>query len=88
MITLNALIFTLVVSLIAGAIASVVMSQKNSIWGNLLLGFCGTVVGDFIDETFGFRRWGFVSEIIMATLCAILVIWLWRSFVSGPRRRF
>jgi uncharacterized membrane protein YeaQ/YmgE (transglycosylase-associated protein family) len=79
---------TLVVSLIAGTAASVLMSQKNTLSGNILLGFCGTLIGDVIDQSFNINRWGFVPEVSIATLCAIVLIWGWRTFVNKPRRRF
>lgn len=88
MVTLDAVVITIIVSLIAGGLASLLMAQRNSLLGNILLGFCGTIVGDIVDNAFNIRRNGIVPEIIIATICAIALIWVWRSLMARPRRRY
>jgi uncharacterized membrane protein YeaQ/YmgE (transglycosylase-associated protein family) len=88
MISIETLIITLIVSLVAGTLASLVMHQRNTLLGNIILGFCGTLLGDFIVQVLNLGQWGLIPEIVVATLCAILLIWLWRQFVSGTRRSY
>lgn len=89
----GSLIITLIISVLAGFIASAVMGQsRNSLLTNLLLGFGGAVVANIIGGLLGiYWGGGFLSGLIFATLGAILVIWLWQTFIktnAASGRRF
>ena len=88
-ISLDGLVVTLIVSLLAGLIASVIMGEsKNSLLTNLLLGFFGSWVAGILAGILGIHFWGFVSSLIIATLGAMLLIWLGRKFLrSNPNFR-
>ena len=80
---LGNLIATLIVSVVAGFIASYAMGeQKNTLLTNFLLGFFGSWIASIIAGVFHIYFWGFVSSIIFATLGAILLIWAWRAFIQ------
>jgi uncharacterized membrane protein YeaQ/YmgE (transglycosylase-associated protein family) len=81
---LGGLIATLIISVVAGFIASYAMGeQKNTLLTNLLLGFFGSWIATFIAAVLGIHFWGFVANIIIATLGAILLIWAWRAFIQS-----
>jgi len=74
---MNIIIF-LIIGLIAGALGSYVMGKKQDILVYLLIGVVGAVVGGFIAGLIGIGAGGIIGQIIIATLGAILCIWVWR----------
>jgi uncharacterized membrane protein YeaQ/YmgE (transglycosylase-associated protein family) len=45
---------------------------------NLLFGVIGAVVGGYLAQFLGLTAFNVVGEIVVATLGAILVLWLWQ----------
>jgi uncharacterized membrane protein YeaQ/YmgE (transglycosylase-associated protein family) len=78
MATIFGLIVFLVIGLVAGAIASFYMGRQQDLWMNLLFGVIGAVVGGFLAQLLGLTAYNVVGEIVLATLGAILVLWLWQ----------
>ena len=74
---MNIIIF-LIIGLIAGALASYIMGKKQEILVYLLIGVVGAVVGGFIAGLIGIGAYGIIGQIIVATLGAILCLWIWR----------
>jgi uncharacterized membrane protein YeaQ/YmgE (transglycosylase-associated protein family) len=75
--TMSLIIF-LVVGLIAGALASYIMGRQQDLLINLLIGIIGAVVGGFLAGLLGIAAYGLLGEIIVATLGAVLCIWVWQ----------
>src|SRR4029078_10360128 len=71
------LIYFLIVGLIAGVIASYVMGRQQDLLVNLLIGVVGAVVGGFLAVLRGIGAYGLLGEIVIATLGAILCIYIW-----------
>jgi len=83
------LIFGLV-GLIAGALAKAIMpgsSNEPSGWIlTMLLGIVGAYVGGAIGNALNlYRGGGFIMQIVMATVGAIVIIGLLRLFTGGRR---
>ncbi len=72
------LIIFLNIGLIAGALASYIMGRKQELLIYLLIGVVGAVVGGFIAGLIGIGAGGIIGQIIIATLGAILCLWVWR----------
>ena len=72
------LIIFLIVGLIAGALASYIMGRKQDLLVYLLIGVVGAVVGGFIAGLIGIGAYGIIGQIIVATLGAILCLWIWQ----------
>jgi uncharacterized membrane protein YeaQ/YmgE (transglycosylase-associated protein family) len=72
------LIIFLIVGLIAGALASYIMGRKQDLLVYLLIGVVGAVVGGFIAGLIGIGAYGSIGQIIVATLGAILCLWIWQ----------
>ena len=75
---ITALIWWIIVGLIAGWLAGKIM--KGSGYGplaDILLGIVGAIVGGWILRILGFySSGGLISSILVATLGAVLLIWL------------
>ena len=71
------LIIFLVVGLIAGALASYIMGRQQDLLVNLLIGIIGAVVGGLL----GLGAYNLIGEIIIATVGAILCIFVWQRMV-------
>ena len=72
------LIIFLIVGLIAGALTSYIMGRKQDLLVYLLIGVVGAVVGGFIAGLIGIGAYGIIGQIIVATLGAILCLWIWQ----------
>jgi uncharacterized membrane protein YeaQ/YmgE (transglycosylase-associated protein family) len=76
---ISGFIWWIIVGLIAGWAAGKIM--KGSGYGTLadiLLGIVGGIVGGWIMSLLGFYGGGLIYSIVVATLGAILLIWLSR----------
>jgi len=74
------LIIFLIVGAIAGFIASRIMGGRDDLVFSLLVGVVGAVVGGFLAGLVGIAAYGLIGQIVVATLGAILCIYLWRRF--------
>jgi uncharacterized membrane protein YeaQ/YmgE (transglycosylase-associated protein family) len=81
----NGWIVTILVGIIAGFLAGKIM--KGSGYGvlmDLVLGLVGGVIGGFIAGALGLGAGGLIWSIVIATLGAVLLVWIVRM-VSGKR---
>lgn len=74
------LIWTIVIGLIAGALAKFLMPGKDSgpIWVTILLGIAGAVVANLLGHAVGWYHDEKGAGIIASTLGAILILWIYR----------
>ena len=89
-LTLESLIWWLIVGLIAGFLASVVMSGGGyGIVGDIIAGLVGAVIGGWLFGVFGIGiGGGLLGSIIVAFVGACIFIFLLRAISGGfPRRR-
>ena len=71
------LLTILVVGAVAGWLGSLLMKGKKlAIGAYLVLGIIGAFVGDAVFSVLGFTASGLPARIIMATVGAMIVIWL------------
>ena len=85
---LSALIWWIVVGLIAGFLAGLVMRGGGfGIVGDIVVGILGAIIGGFVAGLLGLGASGFVGSIIIAFLGACLLIALLRAFSGGYTRR-
>jgi uncharacterized membrane protein YeaQ/YmgE (transglycosylase-associated protein family) len=87
-IKMGNIIWFLLVGLVAGVLAKAIMpgtSKEPSGWIlTIVLGIVGAVVGGFIASAIGIGG-GLITQIIVATVGAILVIALLRLLTGGRR---
>ena len=85
---LSALIWWIVVGLIAGFLAGLVMRGGGfGIVGDIIVGILGAIIGGFVAGLLGLGSSGLIGTIIIAFLGACLLIALLRAFSGGYTRR-
>lgn len=86
-VSLSAIVWWLVVGIIAGALAGLVMRGGGyGIVGDIIVGLVGALVGGFVAGLFGLGANGFIGSIIIAFIGACIFIAILRA-VSGSTRR-
>ncbi len=75
----------LVIGILAGYIAEKVTSSDHGLLTNLLVGIAGSFVGGTLANVLNIEFYGWLGNLIVATIGAILVLWIWRS-IRGPAR--
>ena len=70
----------LIVGIIAGYIAETVTASDQSLLTNLLVGIAGSFVGGSLASLLDFHYEGWLGNLLVATIGAILLLWVWRRF--------
>ena len=83
---LGALIFWIIVGLIAGALAKFIMpgDDPGGFIITILLGIAGAIVGGFLASLIGIGGGGFIWTILIATIGAIVLLAIYR-LLAGRR---
>ncbi len=85
---LMALLWWIVVGLIAGALAGMVMRGGGfGIAGDIVVGILGAIIGGFLAGLLGFGATNIVGSIIIAFIGACVLIFLLRLFSGSYGRR-
>jgi uncharacterized membrane protein YeaQ/YmgE (transglycosylase-associated protein family) len=69
----------LVIGIIAGWIAEKATSSDHGLLTNLLVGIAGSFVGGTLANVLNIQFYGWIGNLIVATIGAILVLWIWRA---------
>jgi uncharacterized membrane protein YeaQ/YmgE (transglycosylase-associated protein family) len=72
----------LIIGIIAGYIAEKVTASDHGLLTNLLVGIAGSFVGGTLANVLNIEFHGWLGNLIVASLGAILVLWIWRSLRS------
>ena len=87
-VSLTAVIWWLVVGLIAGFLASVVMRGGGyGVVGDIIVGLVGALIGGFLASLLGIGAGGFIGTIIIAFIGAVILIAILRAVSGGGWRR-
>ena len=73
----------LVIGILAGYIAEKVTASDHGLLTNLLVGIAGSFVGGSLAQLLNIDFYCWLGNFIVATLGAVLILWLWRRF-RGP----
>jgi uncharacterized membrane protein YeaQ/YmgE (transglycosylase-associated protein family) len=73
----------LIIGIIAGYIAEKVTASDHGLLTNLLVGIAGSFVGGTLANVLNMEFYGWLGNLIVATIGAILLLWIWRS-IRGP----
>ena len=85
-VSLTAVLWWLVVGLIAGFLASLVMRGGGyGIVGDIIVGLVGALIGGFLASLLGLGAGGLIGTIIIAFIGACILIAILR-FVAGATR--
>jgi uncharacterized membrane protein YeaQ/YmgE (transglycosylase-associated protein family) len=78
-------ILAIVIGAVAGFIAEQIMSSKQGLLGNIIMGIIGAVVGNFLlILIFGATMGGIIGQLIVAVIGACLLIAIYRM-IRGRR---
>lgn len=82
------LIWTLIIGLLAGALAKLIMPGKDpgGCIITTLLGIAGAFLFTFIGKFLGFYEVGESAGFIGAVLGAIIILWLYRMFLKRKEK--
>ena len=80
------ILYWILIGLVAGALGKLIMPGKDpgGIIVTILLGIAGALVGGFIASALGIGG-GLIVELIVATLGAVLLLWIYRMFKGRSR---
>lgn len=70
----------LVIGFLAGYIAERAMNRDHGLLTNVLVGIAGSFVGGTLAGVLGIAFYGFLGNLVVATLGAILILWLFGRF--------
>jgi uncharacterized membrane protein YeaQ/YmgE (transglycosylase-associated protein family) len=85
---LTALLFWVIVGLIAGFLASLVMRGGYGIVGDIIVGVVGAIIGGFLMRLLGFSATGgLLYTILVAFIGACILIAILRAISGGFTRR-
>ncbi len=87
---LTAIIFWIIVGLIAGALAKFIMpgDDPGGIIVTMLIGIAGAFIGGFLANLIGLGGGGgWIWSILIATIGAIILLAIYRAIVSGRTAR-
>jgi len=68
----------LVIGIIAGYIAEKVTASDHGLLTNLLVGIAGSFVGGTLANLLNIEFYGWLGNLIVASVGAILVLWVWQ----------
>jgi len=69
----------LIIGLVAGYIAEKVTSSDHGMLTNLLVGIAGSFIGGTLAGLLNIEFYGWIGNLIVASIGAILLIWIWRK---------
>ena len=73
----------LVIGFLAGWVAERTMNRDHGVLTNILVGIAGSFVGGTLANVLKIEFHGWLGNLLVASIGAILVLWIWRS-VRGP----
>ena len=73
----------LIIGILAGYIAEKVTASDHGLLTNLLVGIAGSFVGGTLANVLHIEFYGWLGNLIVASVGAVLVLWVWRS-IRGP----
>jgi uncharacterized membrane protein YeaQ/YmgE (transglycosylase-associated protein family) len=68
----------LIIGIIAGYIAEKVTASDHGLLTNLLVGIAGSFVGGNLARLINIEFYGWLGNLLVATIGAVLLIWIWR----------
>ena len=71
---------TLMIGILAGCIAEKVTVSNQGLLTNLLVGIAGSFVGGSLASLLDAHYEGWLGNLLVATIGAILLLWVWRRF--------
>lgn len=77
----------LIIGVLAGWIAERAMNRNHGLLTNMLVGIAGSFVGGTLANLVGRPYYGFLGNLIVATIGAIAILWIFGRREPGNRDR-
>ena len=74
----------LIIGIFAGWIAEKVTASDHGLLTNLLVGIAGSFVGGSLAGLLNIHYAGWIGNLIVAAIGAVILLWVWRSFRGTP----
>ncbi len=75
----------LVIGFLAGWLAERAMNKQHGLLTNILVGIAGSFVGGTLAAMLGVNFYGFLGNLIVATVGAVLILWIFGRREQGMR---
>ncbi|MCB1458541.1 MAG: GlsB/YeaQ/YmgE family stress response membrane protein [Nitratireductor sp.] len=75
----------LIIGGLAGWLAERAMNRNHGLLTNILVGIAGSFVGGTLAGILGIQFYGFVGNLVVATLGAVLILWFFGKKEPGNR---
>jgi uncharacterized membrane protein YeaQ/YmgE (transglycosylase-associated protein family) len=72
----------LVIGILAGWIAEKITASDHGLLTNLLVGIAGSFVGGSLASLMNLQFEGWLGNLLIAAIGAVLVLWLWRLLTA------
>jgi uncharacterized membrane protein YeaQ/YmgE (transglycosylase-associated protein family) len=72
----------LIIGILAGWIAEKVTASEHGLLTNLLVGIAGSFVGGTLASLLNIPFEGWIGNLVVAAIGAILLLWVWRFATS------
>ncbi|MGC2410462.1 MAG: GlsB/YeaQ/YmgE family stress response membrane protein [Methyloceanibacter sp.] len=69
----------LIIGILAGYIAEKVTAIDHGLLTNLLVGIAGSFVGGSLANRLNIAFYGWLGNLLVATVGAVLLLWVWRK---------
>jgi uncharacterized membrane protein YeaQ/YmgE (transglycosylase-associated protein family) len=74
----------LVIGFIAGYVAEKAMNREHGLFTNILVGIAGSFVGGTLANLLHVEFYGWLGNLIVASIGAVIVLWVWRRLRDRP----
>lgn len=72
----------IIIGILAGYIAEKITAGDHGLLTNFLVGIAGSFLGGTLARVAGIEFYGWIGNLIVASIGAVIVIWLWRKFTN------
>ena len=72
----------LIIGILAGWIAEKITASDHGLLTNLLVGIAGSLVGGSLASLMNLQFEGWLGNLLIAAIGAVLVLWLWRLLTA------
>jgi uncharacterized membrane protein YeaQ/YmgE (transglycosylase-associated protein family) len=72
----------LIIGILAGWIAEKITASRHGLLTNLLVGIAGSFVGGSLARLMNLQFEGWLGNLLIAAIGAVLVLWLWRLLTA------
>ncbi|MET0869419.1 MAG: GlsB/YeaQ/YmgE family stress response membrane protein [Methyloceanibacter sp.] len=69
----------LIIGIVAGYIAEKATASDHGLLTNLLVGIAGSFVGGNLATVLNVEFYGWLGNLLVASIGAILILWIWRA---------